>query len=251
MTAETARRVRQRTSLEALLRWTYREQGVLSGGMLGGDRERRWLGGRDSLQGFVQLEQLGTRVSSSGGGGYAVHPDADTVHTAVVRQIPAHGRYIVNVVVWHAFAGDRPEWGQYLRPRFEPVWRERAGRRLPALVWDKGQLRDHLPNGEPVHGARLAWRAPETCAKKAPLLCPVALYDDPRQVIAQRHEYRLWRACLFDLAVALLADDQLTRFALDGRLPPEAPWRAPAEAADAGRRAQGAPANENFFRKNA
>lgn len=242
---------RENATIERLLRWTYRDQGVLSAGMLGADREQRWLGGGDSLSGFVQLEQLGVRVSSSGGGAGRVHADAETVHSAVLRAIPALGRYIVNVVVWHAFAADRPEWGQHLRPRFEPVWRERAGQRLPTLVWETGKLRDWLPNGVPAQSAAQSWRPPDSFRASRPLLCPVEQFDDPRQVASERAEYTRWRAALFAIAADLVTRDALTRFALDLRLPPEAPWAVPGEAADAGRCAATVSANQNFFRKNA
>lgn len=194
-------RARRRLDIEDLLIWTYQKQlaGLIEGGGVGlHEAERRadgieWAGSSaDGVAAVQRIAVLGCRVD---GGGYShgdVHPDAETVNTAVTL---LGDDLDIGLVIMFATSGRRPEWFPGKKAE-KVVERDAKGRPVP--------LRDPR-NGHVIKGKfRERWTIRPEVLDNARLL------------------YTRWRDALAVLAKAL--QGRLSEHVVHGPAAPAKPW---------------------------
>ena len=167
--------------VEAVLAWVYQDQRVT------------WVESRAGYGGGSGDPYGGCRVDGGGRASCQLHPDAETVHDAVLRLLPWRSR----LVIAHAKAGTRPQVYAGNRPRCEPV-----------IV---GQFRDGRPRIEIEYDRN-----------RHPLWCAVRYRGFDEDYRSDRNDYREWRLGLVELVPQLA---RLVSWRVTGPAAPDAPWR--------------------------
>jgi hypothetical protein len=207
-------RVRETTTLVALLVWTYQRQkaDLMSGKGLWTSEAKALDAEAEAPQhwsgcGCAQLAAvaaLGARIEAGGWQRPTLHPDADLVHDLVVEisKTDWAGAMLLRRYARH---GAMPEWSEG-RQEFEP---ERDAKdRIVQDRYDEVAL---------IPGAQGQPRA-------VPVrYCPVRLYPSDAWVEMTRGEYRLWHRALQRLGEALAAR-RLTRWTIASLGAAAEPW---------------------------
>lgn len=186
---------------EGLARWAFKvhKAGMMpAGGVWGG-------GGITSTAIVGSVAALGTRVDSSAFRRYEMPDLAMDVDGAVSRI----GGMAARAIRYHCGRGERPEYGQNLRTRYEPKWKH----------WEE---RDPA-TGQPVPSAVETIRLYDRNRHPVVAYCPVLLVDPPELIEAQRAEYSLWWQGIEQLGYAMAAKVP----ELVALQAPAEPWRRP------------------------
>jgi len=209
-------RIRESTSLVALLIWTYQRQkaDVMSGKGLwmseakASDPElepaQAWSG--CGCAQLAAVAALGARIAGGGWQRPIVHPDADLIHDRVVEMSKTDWSGAM-LLRRYGRQGGVPEWSEG-RQEFEPEYDARD--RIIQDRYDEVALVADAagrPRAVPVR------------------YCPVRLYPSDSWVDMTRAEYRLWHRALRNLGAAL-SERKLTRWTVTGLGAAAEPWSA-------------------------
>ena len=199
------RPARQPIDMEDLLVWTYRDQKA--------DLVIRRGAGLHTLEALAdgvevhgvsacgcasvsRIAELGVRVDRSAPDQGALHPDAETVHRAVMRlDDRVHGLPRSRLVIVNAGRAERPDAMVGEVPRPIPVLNRKGE---PSVVFSDAGKR---------YGT-----------------CPVDYQPSATMILTAREEYTAWHAALRLLAMALQHEPKLTRWYPLAPAAPEAPW---------------------------
>ena len=167
--------VRQGWSMRELLVWTYREQRADE--VYQSVPGRVGPGGvRSTMLRAQRIGLLGVRVDCDGAAGWgsaALHPDAETIHEAVLRLGPE----CIGPVIHHAKTAGEPDWLPNADTSPRPVLN---GKGKPVMIYD--------------HTA------------KRPVACQLAYDCPPAHLAFVRQQYRAWWGALAALAQTLGRD---------------------------------------------
>ena len=218
--------LREARDIELLLQWAYQDQVVHKAGVEGewvyldqaALAERGRFGGAyqsKSSDGCFAVERYATLGTFVDGGGLhasdARDHDAEVLHDAVSR-LPNGRRFLV---FNHALAGTRPEWGEGVVPRLEPIFKRN---RWP--WWDA--------EGKPKRGS---YETMYQAGRKEVVYVPLRPKPELSQLMTKRIGYSLWWDALATLTEALgRSDAGMRRFRPTGPSAPAYPWETDATA---------------------
>lgn len=190
---------RERTSLLALLDWTYRRQRAGAENDPGTDLARLSASLCPTAT-SLSAARLGALIPSTAAQQRPVlHPDAALVAETVAWLDDGPGRALL---LAHAEAGTQPSWGE--NQHLEPV------------------LRDGVPLVIEAERVEIRYRN-RTRRSVAVFYCPVQLWPSAAWVQMQRAEYTRWHQALATLAI-LLEQAPLRRWQVDGLGIVAEPW---------------------------
>lgn len=177
---------REPRDVELLLRWAYQVEAAHTCEGAGLGAERRRLGCRAADWTRPIVDGGGPKVA-------VIHEDAERVHETV--RALGLGR----VVIAHAMAGTRPDWGEAGPLRVRPVYEfDRRGRRYVGMLFDSV--------GRPI-ACRVGYEG----------------HGEP-EIEAARHQWLDWWEALQSIRDAL--EPRLVRYRPTGPEAPLQPWRA-------------------------
>ena len=169
---------------------------------------------------FILIERARLGCQVDGGGRSAIHPDADTVASAVAALPEANGgRRMAIWIAELAREGAEPDWMPGARPRLEPVeWFTNRHGRFPVTA-DAACL-----------GAR-GWPAVRRVSRKGRLHLDPVLFTPchwpvrAETLAAARRRWLDWCMALLTLRTSFQVYGGLTAFRLTDEMPPFQPWR--------------------------
>jgi len=201
-------RVRRQISIQSLLEWAFadecasidfEDEGTLAMGY----------GAIGNAYLMAQRGALGCRID--GGGRSLPDPDADMVAAAVaVLPEGCGGRRMAVQIAELARARAMPDAFVGVHPRCEPKdWRiNQNGKR--AQTESLGIEIDSSGRKPRRHNV---------------LICPVVYRPDGGQVAAARRNYLQWWSALSELRITFEIHTNLSKWAVDDRMPPMTPWK--------------------------
>jgi len=201
-------RVRRQISIQSLLEWAFadecasidfEDEGTLAMGY----------GAIGNAYLMAQRGALGCRID--GGGRSLPDPDADLVAAAVaVLPEGCGGRRMAVQIAELARARAMPDAFVGVHPRCEPKdWRiNQNGKR--AQTESLGIEIDSSGRKPRCHNV---------------LICPVVYRPDGGQVAAARRNYLQWWSALSELRITFEIHTNLSKWAVDDRMPPMTPWK--------------------------